>query len=157
MSKALATYAKHHDEKQRAKKSERKPQLNMQERNALRTMRREAREHGVVLSNNGEGGLPASLVLGVMRRDEYTCKKCGGSSNSPITVHHIGGVDAPTSMWLAKKAHRNDRNNLATVCEDCHDAIHEEDRALDEKVAKDVGASAPVEKRVAAAARIDKQ
>ena len=54
-----------------------RPPVNAAERSALRTMRREARAAGALLANRGRGGLSPSLVLGVMRRDGFTCKVHG--------------------------------------------------------------------------------
>jgi hypothetical protein len=65
------------------------------------------------------------MVLGVMRRDEYRCKRCGGREG--LSLHHKGGVVA--SKWLAKKGHSGDFNNVTTICGKCHDAIHQQARA----------------------------
>jgi len=106
--------------------------LKPQERQALWKMRDEAEQAGSQLTSGGKGGLPPSLVLGVMRRDKYRCKVCGElgnmEENGGIGVHHKGGVENPTSKWLAKKDHANDPNNLVTICKNCHDHIHEDDR-----------------------------
>lgn len=116
-------------ERGRKKKYDAKP-LSGEERFALRTLRNEAHEAGSKLASGGRGGLPPSLVLGVMRRDKYTCKRCGElgtSDNGGITVHHIGGIDE--SVWASKKGHKNEPNNLVTLCTKCHDAIHAQARA----------------------------
>lgn len=49
----------------------------------------------------------------VLRRDKWRCRACGYRNN--LSVHHVhyrssGGGDTP--------------ENLATLCSDCHDAIH---------------------------------
>lgn len=105
--------------------------LPLQERKALSHLRVEAKAAGAPLTTNGKGGLPPSLVLGVMRRDQYTCKRCGtrGENSGGLGVHHKGGLDNPVSAWLAGKAKRNDFNNLVTICRNCHDGVHDEDRA----------------------------
>jgi hypothetical protein len=100
--------------------------LNENERRALATMQREAKRAGATLASDGKGGLPPSLVLGVMRRDKYTCKRCGGKKD--LVVHHKGHLDNPKSMWLAKMGKKNTPVNIVTICEDCHDGVHEEDR-----------------------------
>lgn len=97
-----------------------------EERQALAILRREARHAGATLFTNGEGGLPPSLVLTVMRRDEYRCKKCGTQRN--LIVHHKGGLQNPTSEWLEKKGKSNDTNNIVTLCEGCHNDIHVDDK-----------------------------
>ena len=33
------------------------------------------------------------------------------------------------SRWLSKKGHKNDPNNLVTICEGCHDNVHERAKA----------------------------
>ncbi len=97
------------------------------EKLALKKLRREAKRAGATLESGGEGGLPSSLVLGVMRRDRYRCKTCGGQKH--LSLHHKGGLEHPGSKWLAKKGHSNDPNNIVTTCKDCHDNIHNKDRA----------------------------
>jgi len=111
--------------RRRAGDGEKRPKRSPADRKALDTMRREADEHGVELENDGEGGLPSSLVLEVMRRDKYRCKRHGGR-DKPITVHHKGGI--VESEWLSKKGHKNEANNLVTLCADCHDDVHDEAR-----------------------------
>jgi ribosomal protein S27AE len=98
--------------------------LNPAEQAALDRVQAEARDAGATLLTGGKGGLPPSLVLGVMRRDRYRCKRCGGSEG--LSMHHKGGI--LSSAWLAKKGHSMDLNNLATICGKCHDAMHAEAR-----------------------------
>jgi 5-methylcytosine-specific restriction endonuclease McrA len=100
-------------------------EMTKDERGALRNMRKEAKLRGATLHDNGEGGLPSSLVLGVMRRDKYKCKRCG--TRKDLTMHHKGHLKNPTSRWLAKKGRESDPNNIVTLCVNCHDAIHQED------------------------------
>jgi hypothetical protein len=111
-------------------KGEQKPEG---EQRALDKIRSEAKKAGATLHNNGEGGLPSSLVLGVFRRDNWRCKRCGSQEN--LTIHHKGHLENPVSRWLKKKGKSNDPNNLVTMCAEkpdgspgCHDDIHEEDR-----------------------------
>lgn len=94
------------------------------EQRAYKKLLAEAEEHGATLANEGKGGLPSSLVLGVFRRDEYRCKRCGLREN--LSLHHKGGI--VKSKWLSKKGHSNDPNNIAVICDKCHDDIHEEAR-----------------------------
>jgi hypothetical protein len=85
----------------------------------------EAKKNGATLGKpDAKGGLPPSLVLGVFRRDKWKCKKCG--SQEAIGPHHKGGI--VESKWLSKKGHSNDPNNISTLCEECHDAVHEKAR-----------------------------
>lgn len=104
------------------------PALSPQEARALDVLRAEAAAHGVTLKTNGVGGLPPSLVLGVMRRDGYRCHRCGRTDH-PLDVHHKGDLMHPASRWLAAHGKANTLPNLVTVCAQCHDAIHAEDRA----------------------------
>jgi len=59
----------------------------------------------------------------ILHRDNYTCQYCG-KKNTRLEVHHIvyrsqGGTD--------------DEDNLITLCEDCHDAIHDGKLVLTKK------------------------
>jgi hypothetical protein len=101
--------------------------LAPQEKQALATIRREAREHGAVLASGGKGGLPPSFVLGILRRDGYRCKADGDRGEGDfggLTLHHKGGIVA--SKWLSKKGHKMDRDNVVTLCTKAHNRIHEE-------------------------------
>ena len=105
-----------------------KPKLPAQERVALRRTRQEARKAGATLESNGEGGLAPSLALGVFRRCEWRCKKCGGKTD--LSLHHIAHLENPSSK-VQKKARgkeRNDPSLITCVCKNCHDDIHDEDR-----------------------------
>lgn len=101
------------------------PQLPPEEAKALRTTRQEAAEAGATLHSDGRGGLPPSLVLGVLRRDGWRCKRCGEAAD--LSIHHKGGIFAST--WLKKMGHATTPANLVTMCNRCHDAIHEQARA----------------------------
>lgn len=111
------------------------------ERRARVAIIREARAHGAVLTNPTQrGGLPASLVLGVMRRDEYRCKVHGDrgeGENGGLQVHHKGKLKAEVSAWLGRKGGSNDPNNLVTLCKRAHDGIHDKDRALADEQARE--------------------
>lgn len=129
MSEQLAKYVKA-QEKARKPDRPQEDELPRAEKRALQKMQQEAKEIGSQLTTGGKGGLPPSLVLGVMRRDGYRCKKCGElgdmEKNGGLGVHHKGGI--PESKWLSKKGHANDPNNLVSICHDCHDDVHEEAR-----------------------------
>lgn len=127
MGLALAKWTRH---KRLAEHRDGERPLSAPERRALQLMRRGARQAGSKLSSAGKGGLPPSLVLGVMRRDQYTCKVCGrvgDDDNGGIGVHHKGGI--VESKWLSQKGHSNDPNNIVTICNRCHDRIHQRARA----------------------------
>lgn len=112
-------------------------QLAPDEANALKKMRREADAVGSFLTSDGKGGLDPSLVLGVMRRDGFKCKVCGEygdeEQNGGIGVHHknqhiTAPVEKRKGMQANKEGRRNDPNQLTTICESCHDRVHERDR-----------------------------
>ena len=97
------------------------------EAKALDRMRAEAIEANATLHSAGRGGLPASIVLGIFRRDGYQCKKCGGHND--LSIHHKADVLAsPYLRRLHKIAGRTDPKNLVTICQSCHDSIHKESR-----------------------------
>jgi hypothetical protein len=109
----------------RHERDQSRPKLSTEERGALNKMRTEAKAKGVKLHHNGVGGLPPSVALRIFRRDEYTCKKCG-KNQSPLGLHHKGGI--PDSQWLRRKGHQTVQNNLAAICDKCHDDLHQDAR-----------------------------
>ncbi len=99
--------------------------LTPQEIRALRSLRAEALAAGATLAGNGRGGLSPSLALGVMRRDGYRCKvhgDAGDGDNGGLLLHHKGGI--AVSRWLQVKGHRNEVNNLVTLCARAHRDMH---------------------------------
>jgi hypothetical protein len=112
--------------------------LKPMERKALWKLRAEAKEAGSELTSGGKGGLPPSLVLGAMRRDKFTCKACGelGSmeENGGLGVHHRSEhLESPKakarSRLLGKEKRIDSLANIVSLCQRCHDHVHEEDRA----------------------------
>ena len=89
---------------------------------ALANLRREAALKGTTLAKAEKGGLRPSVVLGIMRRDGFRCKRC--SNRADLEVHHKGGI--PMSPWLRKKGKSNAFNNMVTLCTKCHGEIHQE-------------------------------
>ena len=106
--------------------------LSPHEKLALKKLRREAKAAGATLATGGKGGLDPSLVLGVMRRDRFRCKKCGGKAD--LSVHHkVQHLKHLVGHWMKTKAKakgqaKNDPNVIATLCAPCHDELHQEDR-----------------------------
>jgi hypothetical protein len=137
VSEATAKYVEARQAVDKAKK--RKINRSPQEKRALELMRKEADRYGVQLENDGEGGLPSSLVLRVMRRDKYRCKACGKRRPAPISVHHKGGI--VESEWLDSKGHKNEPSNIVTICTKCHDKIHTKarDEGVDSSQVKPAG------------------
>jgi len=110
-------------------------ELSREERRALHKLRMEARKAGAKLASAGRGGLSPSLALTIFRRDAYRCTKCEGDGQSTggLQLHHRGGLENPTSRWLAKMGKSNTPANLTTICSQCHDRVHEADRARGER------------------------
>ena len=98
------------------------------EERAYRVLLKEAKAAGSVLAGEGKGGLPSSLVLGVMRRDGFRCKACGnlGTKDVGLSVHHVGGI--VSSKWLSRQGHKNQPQNIISICEKCHDRLHNDAR-----------------------------
>ena len=71
------------------------------EAKALDRLQAEAIEAGATLHSEGRGGLPSSVVLGVLRRDSYQCKKCGGKED--LTMHHKADILASDYLRRLKK------------------------------------------------------
>lgn len=121
---AVHTYAKYHKGK-----GDQKPPLSREERFALHKLRMEARARGTILASAGRGGLSPSLVIAVFRRDDYACKVHGDRGEGEhmgIQLHHKGGI--VESEWLRKKGHKNELNNLVTLCTKAHNELHEKAR-----------------------------
>ena len=103
------------------------PPVPVGESKALERMEVEALEQGATLHSQGRGGLPASAVLGILRRDGWHCHKCGDTQD--LTIHHKADILAsPYLRRLHKIAGRTDPKNLVTLCHPCHDDVHEEAR-----------------------------
>lgn len=104
------------------------PKVPAGEARALERIEVEAIENKATLHSNGQGGLPSSVVLGILRRDGWHCHKCGGKDD--LTLHHKADVLAsPYLRRLHKIASRTDSRNLVTLCQKCHDDVHEAARA----------------------------
>ncbi len=129
MSEALRKVMQHDKAKQHKKQREERP-LSREDKKALRNIQLEARQAGAVLKSAGKGGLPPSFVLGVFRRDKFTCKVHGDKGEGDkggLEVHHKGGI--VESEWLSKKGHKLEPNNVVTLCNKAHDEIHNKARA----------------------------
>ena len=98
------------------------------EARALDRLRSEAAAAGATLAKAGKGGLPASTALGVFRRDEFRCKRCGG--REALELHHKGDLKHPPSLRLARMSVGLDPKTITVVCARCHDQIHQADEAL---------------------------
>jgi len=99
-------------------------ELHPDEQRALYKLQREARQNRATLHGNGKGGLPPSLVLGVLRRDKFTCVECGLQQD--LQVHHKAGI--VSSKKLSKMGHQNTLEGIETICRSCHDKVHDKAR-----------------------------
>lgn len=129
MGKAAQQIGREENDDKRRSDLPRKDKLNAEERRSLETIRKLAKREGSFLTSGGKGGLPPSLVLGVLRRDKFRCKTCGEvgtQENGGLGVHHKGGI--ASSKWLSKKGHSNDPNNIVSICMHCHDKEHQKAR-----------------------------
>lgn len=93
------------------------------EQRALENTLKEAEERGANLRSGGFGGLPASLALGIYRRDEFRCKRCG--TQDGLSLHHKGGIKDSRHAWRRKA---NSPTNLVVLCAPCHGQVHDEDQ-----------------------------
>lgn len=57
----------------------------------------------------------------VLKRDDYLCRNCKryGKRRQATTVHHIKHLDKYPELAY-------DRNNLVSLCDDCHNKAHPE-------------------------------
>lgn len=137
MDKAsLRRFAKGGDDGKRSDLPQKK-KLNAEERKALIKIREGARKAGSYLASGGEGGLPPSLVLGVMKKANWRCKVCGelgSKENGGLSIHHKNQhITAPKErmkgMLAIEQGRKNDPSQIVAICATCHDKIHQKDRA----------------------------
>ena len=57
----------------------------------------------------------------VLKRDNYTCQKCGSKTNK-LCVHHIDG------QGRRSEEANNKMSNLQTLCIPCHSRLHSKER-----------------------------
>jgi len=98
MSRALAKLARLNRERRRA-------EMQRDERDALRRIEEEVSETGVQFSYPHGARLRPSTVLGVLRRDEFKCRGCGG--NEALTVDGSG----------------RDFDSLCVICSTCLEQV----------------------------------
>lgn len=108
---------------QRIERERRENKLSAAEQRALQKTREEAEELDAHIENL-HGGLPPSIALGIFRRDEFRCKRCGGREH--LGLHHKGGIQTSKHAYRGKD---NSNANLVVICKGCHNAVHEEDRS----------------------------
>ena len=141
MGRAAAEYAK---SKQKPGKPSGPPKRSPQEQLALKKLRKEAKQNGVTLKSNGEGGLAPSLALGVFRKGKWRCS----NENCPtpkkdLDLDHISGHGKEiASDPVARKrrelrkgvklGHVNMIDALHILCSACHDRVHSREREIDD-------------------------
>ena len=113
----------------RAERMKMRSSLSREEQSALRKTREEAKRAGATLATDGEGGIQPSQALGVYRRCEWKCKKCGGKDM--LMLHHKANLENPSSKMaqLLARTKRTDQRGIVVICKGCHDAIHDDDSA----------------------------
>jgi 5-methylcytosine-specific restriction endonuclease McrA len=92
---------------------------------AFKALQKEAQGAGSFLATGGKGGLPATEVLGAMRKTKYRCKKCGAlgtKKNGGLSIHHISGI--VYSKWSDLMGHKTVPENLMAICVTCHNNMH---------------------------------
>lgn len=96
---------------------------------AIDVLQKEAKKYGATLESDGHGGIDPKIALKVFRRFGYQCPRCGSRKN--LTLHHKGGI--VDSKKLDEMGHKTIQKNLATLCAECHDEIHEmaRDKGID--------------------------
>ncbi len=133
---ALKRFANSGDDGKRSDLPQKK-KLGREERKALMKIKEGAKKAGSLLANGGEGGLPPSLVLGLMKKAGFRCKVCGElgtKENGGISLHHkFQHITAPKEkhkgMLALEQGRKNDPSQIVVLCIKDHDAIHEKDRA----------------------------
>jgi hypothetical protein len=100
--------------------------VTLDERKALSHLIAEARKARAVLYRPARAFLPPSIILGVMRKDGFTCQMHGDRGEEQckgLMIHRISDVVPDYATRFARNL--NDRQNLITVCragyEDCVD------------------------------------
>lgn len=59
--------------------------------------------------------------VSVLKRDNYTCQKCGDTNRANLVVHHEDGAGR------GAKIKNNDLSNLITLCRGCHLKVHKKE------------------------------
>jgi hypothetical protein len=110
----------------------------------LEQIRAEAKEHGVTLAHEGEGGVPPERALALFRAAKWRCSNphCP-TPKEDLELDHQSGhpkeifedPDAwknPKIRAAATKADGPKDDRFLTIfCEKCHDAVHDRERAID--------------------------
>jgi len=86
----------------------------------LATIQKEAKAKGTTLAQGGKGGIPPAVALQTFRDSDYACARCG--TREMVSLHHKGGI--VHSERLDRMGHKNVPENVACLCEACHDFIH---------------------------------
>jgi hypothetical protein len=104
-------------------------------------IRAEAKDHGVTLAHDGEGGIDPRLALAAFRKAKWRCENpfCPTPKKS-LDLDHIGGhpreifEDADTGRRLRRGATAGKKNDkfIHVLCKKCHDAVHQRERAIED-------------------------
>ena len=98
MSRALAKLA-------RLKREQRLTRMSAEERDALERIEVEAAEAGAEFRYPAAARLRPSTVLGVLRRDGFRCKACGGQATLTVdgAARNFNGLDTVCAACLDPK------------------------------------------------------
>jgi len=77
--------------------------------------------HRIIGSAKQEDAISSSWNTNIVRKECEICKK---SIPAELEVHHIQPRASATNQILADGTHMNDKRNLITICQVCHDQIH---------------------------------
>lgn len=110
----------------------------------LAQIRKEAKENGVTLANDGEGGLPGARVLELLRAAKWRCEnpKCPRPKKDLDMDHQSGhpleiredpeaNKDPVARAAAAEKDPKADKF-LHVLCKTCHDAVHDRERSIEQ-------------------------
>jgi hypothetical protein len=110
----------------------------------VRTIQREAKEHGATLAHDGKGGIDPRIALKVFRRADWRCEnpKCPDPKKDLDLDHQSGHPkeikEDPEARADAKNAAASrdpdpkDDRFLHVLCAACHDRAHDRERAIDQ-------------------------
>ena len=70
--------------------------------------------------------LPEELAKAVWKRDKYTCKVCGKQMSPEdegkrLDLHH---------KYDHGPRHTRDKNAIVTICQGCHDRVHQSGKVI---------------------------
>ena len=107
------------------------------------TIQREAKEHGATLAHDGKGGLDPRIALATFRKAGFACENpyCPTPKEALDLDHEAGHrreIFDSLKQWnnpelraATKTDDPKDPRFIHVLCEKCHTAAHERERALE--------------------------